>query len=204
MERKRTCDSRRGTVSAWIRPGAHLALVALLALSCGGPAKGPESGPARGEWHTFEGKGTSSGRGQTLPLGSGRSVSILNLTGSMLLTGEQWLGQGFRTESIGFSDSLKGGRAWSVWTDSRGDQIFSELKGEAVGTGHRFVGTFLGGTGPYAGMSGEYEFEWQYVIESEDGAIQGRVTGLRGRFRQNVPPASPKRNGSSGRDRIRS
>ena len=198
MERKRTCDSRRGTVSAWIRPGARLALVALLALSCGGPTKGPESVPARGEWHTFEGKGTSSGRGQTLQLGSGRSVSILNLTGSMLLTGEQWLGQGFRTESIGFSDSMKGGRAWSVWTDSRGDQIFSELKGEAVGTGHRFVGTFLGGTGPYAGMSGEYEFEWQYVVRGEEGTIQGRSVGLRGRFRQESSPSPGSRSYGTG------
>ena len=41
------------------------------------------------------------------------------------------------------------GRA--VWTDERGDQVFSELKGEWVGTGNRIVGTFIGGTGRYAG-----------------------------------------------------
>ena len=116
-----------------------------------------------------------------------------------MLTGERRLGLGFRSETIGFSDGQKGGRAWSVWTDSRGDRLFSELRGGPVGTGNRFMGTFLGGTGPYAGVSGEYEFEWQYVIRAEDGTIQGRSIGLRGRFRQEPPP-SPHRGSSRGKD----
>ncbi|MFA6148136.1 MAG: hypothetical protein WC899_08005 [bacterium] len=199
MDRIRTSNPSRGLGPPWIRPYAPLALLALLALSCGGPAKGPESAPARGEWRTFEGTGSSSGKTQALRLGSGRYVAILNLTGSLLLTGEQWLGKGFRSETIGFTDSLKGGSAWSVWTDNRGDRIFSELRGGPVGTGTRFKGTILGGTGAYAGMSGEYEFEWQYVVHEEDGTIQGRSKEFRGRFRQEPSP-SPQGGSSRGRD----
>jgi hypothetical protein len=81
------------------------------------------------------------------------------------------------------------GRA--LWTDDRGDQVFSDLKGEWVGAGNRITGTFLGGTGRYTATAGEYEFQWQYVLAAEDGAVSGRATGLKGRAQVNAPPASP-------------
>jgi len=174
-------------------------LLVLSALSCGGPAKAPEVQVPRGEWRTFGGTGTSSGRAQTLRLGPGHTVSIISLNGSLVLTGERGLGQGFRSETIGLFDSLKGGTSWSVWTDSRGDQVYSEVRGGAVGTGNRFVGTLQGGTGIYAGATGEYEFEWQYVVRSEDGTIHGRTVGLRGRFRGDVPAPPPDRKSSRGK-----
>lgn len=154
-----------------------------LAAACGGPAKGPEVALPSGEWHAFEGSGTATGQRQTLQLGPDRKVSIVNLEGSLVLVGERGLGQGFRSEALGYVDSAKGGTAWSVWTDSRGDQVFGEFRGGRIGTGARFTGTLLGGTGRFAGITGEYEFEWQYVVDEEDGAIQGRITGLKGRYR---------------------
>jgi hypothetical protein len=57
------------------------------------------------------------------------------------------------------------------------------LKGETVATGRRVTGTVVGGTGRYAGLTGEFTFEWQYVVEGESGAISGRAIGLRGRVR---------------------
>jgi len=124
-------------------------------------------------------------------MGPDRKDSIVELSGSLLLIGERRLGEGFRIEVIGSSDSLKGGTGWCVWTDTRGDQVFSELRGDPIGTGARFAGTLSGGTGRYAGVTGEYEFEWQFVIESEDGNLQGRITGLRGRFRKEGPVRDP-------------
>ena len=164
-----------------------LALLFLAAMACGEPAKEQAVEPASGEWRSFEGTGTATGQRQTLHLGSDRKVSIVHLTGSLVLVGEQRLGQGFRSEVIGYTDGLKGGTAWSVWTDSRGDQVFGEFRGGPIGTGSRFTGSLLGGTGRYAGMTGEYEFEWQYVVAAEDGEIQGRITGLKGRFRRDGP-----------------
>jgi hypothetical protein len=62
-----------------------------------------------------------------------------------------------------------------VWTDEHGDKVYSELKGEFVATGNHIVGTFLGGTGRYTGMTGEYSFQWKYIVESEDGTVSGRA-----------------------------
>jgi len=177
------------------RWGFPLALLGFLLVSaCGGPAKGPEKAQPAGEWRTFEGTGNATGHRQTLQLGPDHKVSIVYLTGSLLLVREQLLGQGFRLEMIGYSDSLKGGTGWCVWTDTEGDEVFSELRGGRIGTGGRFTGTLLGGTGRYAGATGEYEFEWQYFIDSEDENIQGRITGLRGRFRKDARPSSPRGN----------
>jgi hypothetical protein len=73
----------------------------------------------------------------------------------------------------------------SVWTDERGDRVFSRLRGEALGTGPRVERTITGGTGRYAGLVGEYSSTWQYVVSSADeaGAVQGRARSLEGRVR---------------------
>ena len=73
------------------------------------------------------------------------------------------------------------GRA--VWTDEHGDQAFSELQGMGTRTDNKIVGTFVGGTGRYAGAVGTYEFSWRFVLESEDGNMQGESMGLKGRVR---------------------
>ena len=57
-----------------------------------------------------------------------------------------------------FNDTATGMVGRAVWTDDRGDQIFSEITGNGDSTGNHFVGRFLGGTGRYAGASGDYEF----------------------------------------------
>ena len=99
----------------------------------------------------------------------------------MLLAGPKRPGVGFRSEVIALVDSETGLVGRSVWTDERGDQVFSELQGEGTAEHNRITGKFLGGTGRYAGATGSYEFSWQSVIESEDGTIQGRAVELKGR-----------------------
>jgi hypothetical protein len=193
--------AHRGAVPAHCRRVFPIALLALLLVSaCGGPAKNPQSVSLPGEWHSFEGNGTATGSRQTLRMGPDRTVSLFRFSGSLLLAGEQRLGRGFRMDLIGAADSLKGNTGWCVWTDTQGDQVFSEIHGKHIGTGALISGTLLGGTGRYAGVTVEYEFEWQYLIESGEGNIQGRITGLRGRFRRNEPPASPERKGSRGKN----
>ena len=41
------------------------------------------------------------------------------------------------------------------------------------------MGTFLGGTGRYAGVTGEYSFQWQYVVDSDEGSVSGRASTSR-------------------------
>jgi hypothetical protein len=93
------------------------------------------------------------------------------------------MGVGFRAQAIGFSDNLVGMQGRCVWTDEHGDKVYSELKGEWVGTGNRIVGTFQGGSGRFTGITGEYSFQWEYIVESEDGAVSGRAVNLKGTAR---------------------
>ena len=116
-------------------------------------------------------------------------AAIFELTGTVLLSGAQRPSVGFRAQAIGFSDSRAGMQGRCVWTDEHGYMVYSELKGEAVGSGNRITGTFIGGTGRYAGVTGEYTFQWQYVVDAEDGAVSGRVVDLKGRAR--LQAASP-------------
>jgi hypothetical protein len=160
-----------------------LALVAG-AIGCGEKPSRPEPPPTADGWHVFEGAWTATGTRHTLHLGGDHYASIVHVSGSMLLGGERNLGVGFRAEVIGFSDDAHGLVGRAVWTDERGEQVFSEIKGERVGTGNRITGTFTGGTGRYDGVAGDYEFQWQYVIEAEEGMIQGRAIGLKGRYRR--------------------
>lgn len=155
----------------------------LLAAACGQPKALAPGTPSAGEWRAFEGTWSASGMRQTLNLGPNHRTSIFDLTGSLLLSGERGLGVGFQAQAIGFTDSRAGMQGRCVWIDEHGDEVYSDLKGEFVATGNHIVGTFLGGTGRYAGVTGEYSFQWQYVVESEEGTVSGRAVGLKGRAR---------------------
>jgi hypothetical protein len=139
------------------------------------------------EWREFEGSWNASGSRRSIPLGADRKGSIIDLRGTMLLAGEGRPGVGFRADVIALVDSQTGLVGRGVWTDERGDQIFSELQGEGTKERNLIQGTILGGTGRYADATGTFEFSWQFVIESEDGAIQGRAVGLQGRCRLGQP-----------------
>lgn len=180
-------------------PGRRwLGLTALLILAACGQSSGPATPtPSAGEWHTFEGTWTAAGTRRTLPLGPEHRAAIFDLSGSLLLTGAQRPAVGFKAQALGFSDSRTGMQGRCVWTDERGDMVYSELKGEAVGSGNRIAGTFIGGTGRYAGVTGDYTFQWQYVVEAEDGAVSGRVVDLKGRARLDQAASAPV--GGAGR-----
>ena len=160
-----------------------LVLALLLPTGCSQPTIPSSEISSPSEWHAFEGTWTASGTRQTIKLETDHRASTFDLTGSLLLTGDRGLGVGFRARAMGFSDTLAGMQGRCVWTDERGDKVYSELNGEWVGTGRRVVGTFLGGTGRFASITGEYSFEWEYVVESEDGGVSGRAVNLKGRAR---------------------
>ena len=155
---------------------------AAAAIAARAPAAAPQAGAA-GAWRTFEGTWSAAGQRQTLPTESGQPAATLHLSGAVAITAGEGLSRGFRAEAIGFDDGAGLALLRGVWTDKRGDRIFSALKGETVASGRRVAGTITGGTGRYAGITGDYSFEWQYVVEAEAGTISGRAVGLRGRYR---------------------
>ena len=153
------------------------ALLAIAALAATQVARAEDG------WRDFEGSWNASGTVQTISLGDKRRASIADLSGSLLLSGPSRPGVGFRGEAIAFSDSETGMTGRAVWTDQNGDQVFSEIRGGGPTKGSKVEGTFIGGTGRYAGATGTYQFTWQYVIADEDGTIQGHAVGLKGRVR---------------------
>ena len=151
--------------------------------ACGGNAPPQRPATASGEWLQFQGSWNGVGSRHAIALGPNRTGSIVDLKGTMLLAGSGRPGVGFQAEVIGLSDSGTGFQGRSVWTDERGDQVYSELTGEGTATKNHIAGTILSGTGRYAGLTGSYEFSWQWVMEGEDGAVQGRAVDLQGRVR---------------------
>jgi hypothetical protein len=155
--------------------------------ACTQPAKERSAAPPAGEWRSFEGTWSAAGDRRTLDVQPGRQASVLDLSGSLLLTGERGLGVGFHARAIAFSDGTASSVGRAVWTDERGDRIFRELRGAPVATGRQIAGTITGGTGRWTGISGEYSFDWEYVIEDGEGHVQGRAVGLKGRARIVAP-----------------
>ena len=142
----------------------------------------PQAAGADG-WRTFEGALSASGDRQVIPTESGRPAVTIQLSGPVSIAAGAGLSRGFRGEIIGFDEGTGVIVLRAVWTDGHGDRIFSRLKGDTVAAGRRVEGVFTGGTGRYAGITGDFSFEWQYVVEAEAGTISGRGVGLRGRFR---------------------
>jgi hypothetical protein len=164
--------------------------VTLIATACGPSSESPKTADqAAGETGEFSGSWNAAGSRKIISLGGERRAATINLRGSILLAGPGRPGVGFRSDVIALADTETGLIGRSVWTDEKGDQVFSELKGEGIAAKDHITGTILGGTGRYAGVTGSYEFSWQSVIETEDGSIQGNATGLKGRFQAGQPNA---------------
>jgi len=158
-----------------------LLALAFAAAACGPAKESPGPAAASGGALEFSGSWSGIGSRHTISLGGERFGSIVRLKGTMLLTGPDRPGVGFQAEVIGLTDSATGFQGRSVWTDERGDQVYSELRGEGTAAKNHIAGTILSGTGRYAGVTGSYEFSWQWVMEGEEGAVHGRAVDLRGR-----------------------
>jgi len=163
-----------------------IALAGLLAMTaCNRSRQSSESTDS--EWHEFQGTWTATGSRTSIPLGDGRRASIAKFEGTLQLAGPSRPAAGFRAEALTLNDTATGLVGRAVWTDDRGDRVYSELRGEGASTGNKLVGKFLGGTGRYSGAFGSYEFSWRFGLETEDGQVQGQSMGLNGTI--HVSPA---------------
>jgi len=168
----------------------EIAVLALVTFAgCSRPSQ-PIS--ANGEWHQFQGTWTATGSRNVIRLKGDRRASIAAFSGSLLLSGSSRPNVGFRAEALVFNDSSTGLTGRAVWTDEHGDQAFSELQGSGTQADNKIVGTFTGGTGRYAGATGSYEFSWRFLLESDDGNLQGESVGLNGQVQVGSSSASSK------------
>lgn len=161
-----------------------LAMVLVLVVGHGGGAQAP----APDEWQAFEGTFSATGRRDTVPVEQGGAAATIRLSGALTIRRGDGLRRGFRVEAIGYEEESGTGVGRAVWTDDRGDRIFSRMVGVPVQTGRRSAATITGGTGRYAGIEGTYTFTWQYVMPGEQGVIQARTLTLTGRVRRGAMP----------------
>src|SRR4051794_11814726 len=166
-------------------PASCLAVAVLLLLS--GCERAPQGSAPGNEWHDFAGTWTAAGTRNIMRMGSDRQAAISTFEGSLVLAGSKGVGVGFRSEAVLFNDTATGMIGRAVWTDEHGEQVFSELRGEGTAADNKITGTFVGGTGRYQGATGTYAFSWRFVIENEDGVVQGQSVGLNGRVRVAQP-----------------
>jgi hypothetical protein len=169
---------------------ACLVFELLVATACNRARQKPPSIQADA-WQEFRGTWTAAGNRYAMQFGGERRASIADLQGSLMLEGASRPAVGFRAEAMVLHDSVTGIVGRAVWTDERGDQVYSELQGEGTATRNRIIGTFLGGTGKYSGVTGTYEFSWRFLMENEDGKVQGQSSGLKGRVKVEAQPAAP-------------
>jgi hypothetical protein len=158
-------------------------LMGLLMTACSRAPRFSKSASPDGEWRDFQGTWTAAGSRNIMPFGGDRRAAVSSFEGSLVLAGPSRPGVGFRSDAIVFSDTITGLVGRAVWTDEHGDRAYSELRGEGSATNNKIIGTFVGGTGRYAGATGSYEFSWRFVLENEDGDVQGQSLGLKGRVR---------------------
>ena len=133
--------------------------------------------------NTFDGRWSVVGRYQTLATESERAAAIVSLSGAVVLSNTSGLSRGFHGEAIALDDARHVSAGRAVWTDANGDRVFSVLTGGRIETGRSVQGAITGGTGRYAGLTGEYVFTWQYVTEGESGTLQARAADIKGWFR---------------------
>lgn len=160
-----------------------VSFLSLLTSGCSHAPQGSQPASSSGEWHDFKGTWTAAGSRNIMPFGGDRRTAISTFNGSLVLAGSSRPNVGFRAEALVFSDTATGMVGRAVWTDEHGDQAFSELRGEGNAENNKITGTFVGGTGRYAGANGTYEFSWRFVLENEDGVVEGQSMGLKGRVR---------------------
>ena len=137
----------------------------------------PRSGTFQGRWEVV-------GKAMKIDLGTSRSVSVARFEGAVVLEGSaQGLARGFRANCVGLQDQSTGGLGRCVWKDRFDDEIWSEIESRSTGSSRSSQAKFVGGTGKFEGIEGEFSFEWIYMIPaSEEGPVRGYSTRVSGRW----------------------
>ena len=165
------------TRGATRRPLRRLVASAVTVIAVVAAPRAQDPPPDRSQ--AFEGTWSASGQRQTVPTESGQLAAITRVSGAVVLSN----GSGFAAEAIAFDDGANASTGRAVWTDRKGDRLFSTLRGGPLQAKRRITGAITGGTGRWAGVTGDYELTWQYVVSADRGEIQGRSVDLRGRLR---------------------
>lgn len=172
------------------------ALCAAVVLAAGGAAvaarsaqpqaNGPQSAatssaPSQGE---FLANWTGKGIIDQLPFGAGRTVATFRQTGTLTTLREGLVGNAL-TKCVGLEDGHSNDHAYCVWLNANGDEIRVELTGDLGGTRDTGMGygSFVGGSGPFKRLQGNFKFEWVLLPTDKPGTFQFKTVQMTGRYR---------------------
>jgi hypothetical protein len=107
---------------------------------------------------TFSARWVVTGSWRGLGLGGEREIILADLGGRLDVMPDGGALVDLASRCFVFWDSATGGTARCRWKHPSGDEIFSEVEGGLLAQGAPVSGRFVGGTGRYAGISGEFRF----------------------------------------------
>jgi len=136
------------------------------------------------ETGAFEGTLTASGNRQILDFIEGRTVFTFSLEGHVNLKNAVGGERDFWAEWVGLWDSETGGTIRCVWDDMKGRKIYLVLNGTQLEKGATLTGEFVGGTGPFQGIQGNFILTWALVsFNTDDKVIAGYAKDVKGSYR---------------------
>ena len=132
----------------------------------------------------FKGTLTASGSREKLPFLPGREVGIFSIEGHVNLSHGLGETKDFWATWVGLWDTDTGGVVRCVWRDLHGHRIFGVLSGTRLKEGAVLSGEFVGGTGPFEGIQGDFRFTWTLVsYDTGDDVLSGYATDIHGTYR---------------------
>jgi hypothetical protein len=141
---------------------------------------GAESGEFKGGW-------IANGTRTPFPFGDGRQVFTFRIAGHVNLQTALSKKKDYWSECVGLADSVTGIVGRCVWKDLAGPEIYITLQSDRLQQGSQVNGSIVGGTGPFAGISGDVSFNWSSVIFQTDAEgianVSGQSKNLSGRYR---------------------
>jgi hypothetical protein len=169
-----------------------VSLLTLAAMSGMGPPAHAQSLPREG---AFSARWVVTGTWRGIGLDEKREVILADLGGRLDVTPDGGALVDLASRCLVFWDSATGGTARCRWRHPSGEEIFSEVEGGLLAQGAPVTGRFVGGTGRYAGLAGEFRFDgWSALYierepresedpESSDRVITGFTNELTGAWR---------------------
>jgi len=136
------------------------------------------------ETGTFEGTLTATGNRQMLEFMDERTVFTFSLEGHINLKNAVGETADFWADWVGLWDSKTGGTARCVWDDMKGQKIYVVLNGTQLEKGATLTGEFVGGTGAFQGIQGNFIFTWTTAsFDTGDKVIAGYAKDIKGSYR---------------------
>jgi hypothetical protein len=139
-----------------------------------------ESGEFKGTW-------IANGIRTPFHFGDGRQVFTFKLAGHVSLQNPLGKQKDFWADCVGLADTMTGLVGRCVWKDLAGPEIYLMLQSDKLQQGSLVTGTLVGGSGRFAGISGELTFNWSSVIVQMEAegivSVTGQTKNLSGSYR---------------------